>query len=87
MPEMGRYLKAYPVERFREYPDWSRLAKEIEDRPYFYLQDDYTVTGGIFRDEEVVFNQVTSEWIAFCREVLRFEIPVWEPSPAQETTH
>jgi hypothetical protein len=87
MPEMGRYLKAYAVERFREYPDWSRLAKEIEDRPYLYVQDDYTVTGGIFRDEEVVFSLVTSEWIAFCREVLRFEIPVWEPSPAQETTH
>ena len=87
MPEIGRYLKAYPVERFREYAEWSRLAQEIEGRSYLYLQDDYTVTGGIVRDEEVVFNHVTSEWIAFCREVLRFEIPVWDVSPAQESVH
>jgi len=83
MPEMGRYLKAYPVERFREFPLWE-TAHEPADRPYLYLQDDYSVTGGIFLDEEIVFNQVTPQWMEFCNKVLQFEIPNWEIAPVSE---
>jgi hypothetical protein len=84
MPEMGRYLKAYPVERLREFPEWRQAAHEPADRPFLYLQDDYSVTGGIFLDEEVVFSQVTPQWVKFCTEVLQFEIRNWDTVPATE---
>jgi hypothetical protein len=82
MPEMGHYVKAYPVERFREFPGWGSLAHEPADHPYLYLQENYVVTGGIFQDEEIVFDSITGEWIAFCKERLAFEVPAYGPATA-----
>jgi hypothetical protein len=73
MAKMGRYLKAYPVERLREYPGWDLAASGVGDRPYLYLQDNYTVTQGIFLDEDVVFDRVTPEWTTFCQVQLGFQ--------------
>lgn len=36
------------------------------------------VTGGIFKDENVVFERVTPEWKEFCTKNLNFAIPVDE---------
>ena len=83
MSKMGRYVKAYPVERLRDFPRWAELASEPADRPYLYLQENYTVTDGIFLDENVVFDRVTPEWVDFCRDGLAFEIPEWA-LPSQE---
>jgi len=80
MKKMGRYLKAYPIERLREYPGWS-VAAEAGDRPYVYLQENYTVTQGIFLDEDVVFDRVTPEWTAFCHDTLGFQIPPVNTAP------
>jgi len=99
---MGKYCKAYPITRFREYPGWReqsenvRKEKEIvdgqevekdrqlTDEDYLYLQENYAVTDGIFLDENIIFDDVTSEWIDFCKSVLQFEIPVYEPVKLQE---
>lgn len=75
MPEMGRYLKAYPVERFREFPQWTLLAREPADRPYLYLQENYTVTSNIFLNEDLVFDSVTDDWMDFCKQKLGFVVP------------
>jgi len=82
MAKMGRYLKAYPLDRLREYPDWDRAATGAGDRPYLYLQENYIVTQGIFLDEDVVFDRVTDEWVTFCRVQLSFQIPAWETAPS-----
>jgi len=52
--------------------------RELTDNTYVYLQADYTVTDGIFIDENIIFNDVTPEWIKFCDEVLRNHLPVTE---------
>src|SRR5262245_59128306 len=44
-------------------------------QPFVYLQENYTVTAGIFLDEEVVFDAVSDEWISFCKDTLKFEVP------------
>jgi hypothetical protein len=89
MAVMGRYCKAYPANNFSEFPGWSaNLQKEKEvngnegeasTQPtgdaYLFLQEDYTVTDGIFKDENVVFNNVTPGWVDFCQNTLKFEIP------------
>jgi hypothetical protein len=46
-------------------------VRTLTDEDYVYLQMDYTVTDGIFVDENVIFSNVTPEWIEFCDKVLR----------------
>jgi hypothetical protein len=93
MARMGKYCKAYPIVRFREYPSWVEKAEnarsekkkvdgvEVEtprpltDGDFLYLQENYVVTDGIFLDEHVIFENLTGDWINFCKDRLRFEIP------------
>ncbi|MBW4477619.1 MAG: hypothetical protein KME54_12280 [Tolypothrix brevis GSE-NOS-MK-07-07A] len=59
-------------------------VKEVEanrvlnDDDFLYLQGNYVVTEGIFKDENIIFNNVTSEWKEFCHKTVGFEIPVYE---------
>ncbi|MEW5927368.1 MAG: hypothetical protein AB1941_07785 [Gemmatimonadota bacterium] len=59
---------------------------ELKDDDILYLQENLVVTDGIFKDENVVFDQVSPEWEAFCTGDLAFEIPDYarddEPAPA-----
>lgn len=60
-------------------------GKEVEfdrlltDDDIVYLQENYVVTDGIFKDESIIFDNVTPEWKDFCTKTLGFEIPVYEP--------
>lgn len=85
MARMGKYCKAYPMERFREYSKWTENPAAPgantteqaggEGNKYFFLHDTYIVTRGVYVDEMIVFDSVTEDWIAFCREKLQFEVP------------
>ena len=105
MATMGMYCKAYPIERFREFPGWKENAanaktetvetggRAIESPRYLaeegclFLQEDLVVTDGIFMDEHIIFDEVTPEWTAFCKNVLQFEPPVFEvPEIVEETS-
>jgi hypothetical protein len=104
MTTMGKYCKAYPLKRFREFGGWTEKAEnarkekeevdgeEVEapraltDDAILYLQENYVVTDGIFKDEHIIFDNVTPEWIEYCQEVLEFEIPVYEPIEIAEPT-
>jgi hypothetical protein len=48
------------------------------DDDFLYLQENYVVTDGIFKDENIIFDNVTPEWKEFCQKNLGFEIPVYE---------
>src|SRR5215208_1939351 len=54
-------------------------ARELTDEDYVYLQRNFTVTDGIFVDENIIFSDVTPEWIEFCQMVLGLENPIEEP--------
>jgi hypothetical protein len=82
---MEKYCKAYHVERFEEFPGWGKRNVSDGDKEpvkYLYLHQDYTVTDGIFTGENVVFDDVTPEWVEFCKSVLKFEVPVYESASA-----
>lgn len=49
------------------------VARELTDADYVYLHANFTVTDGIFIDENIIFSDVTPEWIEFCRSVLKHE--------------
>jgi hypothetical protein len=55
-------------------------TKEVErtlaETDYLYLQENFTVTDGIFIDEFIIFDEVTPEWIEFCQKTLDFQQPV-----------
>ncbi len=62
-------------------------GKEIEhkrtalhDDDVLYLQENYVVTDGIFKDQNIVFDDVTEEWKRYCAEVLEFRIPDYASS-------
>jgi hypothetical protein len=89
MANMGSYCKAYPIERFREFGGWIEKMPcaadpELEDGRYLFLQENLVVTDGIFIDEKVVFDQVTPEWEAFCKDKLGFEVPDFCSSVSEE---
>ena len=46
------------------------VPRELTDADYVYLHIDFTVTDGIFIDENIIFNDVTPEWVEFSRNVL-----------------
>jgi hypothetical protein len=46
-------------------------VRNLTDEDYVYVQVNYTVTDGIFVDENIIFNDVTPEWIEFCENVLK----------------
>jgi len=49
------------------------VRRELAPTDYLYLQEDFTVTDGIFIGENVIFGDVTPEWIEFCRTTLAFQ--------------
>lgn len=58
-------------------------ARLLTNADYLYVQENYVVTDSIFKDENIIFAQVTPGWIAYCRETLQFEIPAFA-SPATD---
>jgi hypothetical protein len=96
MKKMGKYCKAYEIGKLMEFPGWAEKVKNRDSQvsadgetaneqapgDFYYLQENYTVTDGIFLDEDVVFDDVTPEWIEFCRNTLKFEVLNYESSQA-----
>ena len=50
------------------------IKRVLTDDDFLYLQENYTVTDGIFKDENIIFDNVTVEWQEFCHKTLGFEI-------------
>jgi hypothetical protein len=61
-----------------------QAIRTLTDDDFLFVQEDYTVTDGIFLNEHVIFDEVTREWQVFCGETLKFEIPVYEPIAVAE---
>jgi len=78
--------KAENVRKEKQIVDGQEVEKDrqLTDQDYLYLQENYAVTDGIFLDENIIFDDVTPEWIDFCKHALKFEIPVYEPVKLQE---
>ncbi len=48
------------------------------------MQENYVVTDGIYKDENIIFDNVTAEWVEYCQLSLEFEIPEYEPVTLNE---
>ncbi len=56
------------------------VERELAETDYLYLQENFTVTDGIFIGEHIIFNDVTPEWIEFCQNTLAFPAPAEQQS-------
>ncbi len=88
---MGNYCKAYLLSDLRSYPQWNERADAVRSGPLVddgdnapraladsdivYIQENFVVTHGIFKNENVVFDAVDPDWIEFCEQQLKFAIP------------
>ncbi|MUL37891.1 hypothetical protein [Gloeocapsopsis dulcis] len=63
------------------------VSRKLTDDDFFYLQENYIVTDGIFKDENIIFNNVTPEWQDFCHKKLGFEIPTYETVEVQASAN
>jgi hypothetical protein len=59
-------------------------ARALTDDDYVYVQRNFTVTDGIFVDENIIFSDVTPAWIEFCQTILGLgNLPAEPPVPHQ----
>lgn len=59
-------------------------TRALTDEDYVYVQRNFTVTDGIFVDENIIFSEVTPEWIEFCQTVLGLGNSIAEPEVPHE---
>jgi hypothetical protein len=93
MAEMGKYCKAYQAKDLRAFAQWredlAAMRQDVagaaeggrtalRDDDILYLQENYVVTDGIFKDEHIVFADLSEAWKAFCRGQLQFQVPDWD---------
>jgi hypothetical protein len=101
MSEVVRYCKAFTANKFEQFPGWPRERVSFESsesdttsqdavaEDYLFLHDTYIVTRGIVHDEDIVFNEISPEWIEFCKTELEFSIPedlIEETGSEEETS-
>jgi hypothetical protein len=87
MAKMGAYCKAYPVQKLRAFRGWDENVgdgKGLGDDDFLYLQENFVVTDGIYLDENIVYDNVTAEWVDYCKNTLKFSAPAH--NSAQATT-
>jgi len=85
-----KYCKAHYLKDLRTYPGWHEsrinwegkkengngLADEnFTDEKVVFIHQDLTVTESVWHNENVVFNNVSSEWEEFCANSLKFKVP------------
>lgn len=73
MKNIGKYSKAYLLNEVNKYVNFK--MKVSTDKEYVFIQDDYTVTADVYKDERVIFDKVNEQWIDFCKSKLGFTIP------------
>jgi hypothetical protein len=97
MKEMGKYCKAYPVEALKQFDGWTDSLQPVVRKTeqngneesgfdpgnYVFIHENFTVTRGIFLNEDIVLQNVTPEWIKFCKEILHFEVPDFDSRHAR----
>ena len=73
MKNIGKYSKTYFLNEVNKYVNFK--MKVSTDKEYVFIQDDYTVTADVYKDERVIFDEVNEQWIDFCKSKLGFTIP------------
>lgn len=55
--------------------DREDISEGFSDEDIVFLHQDYSVTSFMWHNENVIYNQVTPQWVEFCISVLGFKVP------------
>jgi uncharacterized protein len=99
-PRQRKYCKAYHLRELRQYPAWAerrinwkqRENSSDSEAPFpedkiVFLHQDCSVTESMWHNENVIFNDVNSDWEAFCLSSLKFKVPDDLDLIAQNESH
>lgn len=82
MSVIGWYCKAYEANRFQAFSGWAEVQKKCEESTppigedgVLFLHEDFAVTAGPVREENIIFDNVTDTWREFCAQTLQFRVP------------
>lgn len=86
-----KYCKAYHLGDLRKYPLWHENhstsksssnganngdgGEHFGDDKVVFIHQDFTVTESVWYNENVIFNNVDSDWEEFCSSSLHFAVP------------
>lgn len=59
----------------KEKTDGDAESAAFADDKIVFIHQDFTVTDGVYHNENVIFNQVGGEWKEFCASSLGFKVP------------
>ena len=100
-----KYSKAYHLGELRKFRGWreqkvnwkdngnadsaAKSEPGLSEEDVVFLHEDLTVTQSMWHNEQVIFDQVNSEWEEFCANTLHFRVPddLEFCVPAQSVTH
>lgn len=84
-----QYCKAYPLGDLRNYSGWvegrvnwkekdasnnGNAEERFPDDKIVFIHQDFTVTESMWHNENVIFNNVDSDWKEFCADSLKFKV-------------
>lgn len=76
---MHTFCKAYALKDLRKFHGWSENRplneEENTDETVCFIWDDFTVVKDPIYDRDLLFDEVTPEWITFCQTALQFATP------------
>ena len=86
---MPCYIKAYPLSKLRAFENWREKssAENVDpDNDIVFLHQDFFVTRNSLRsqDDDIIFDDISDAWVAFCRHELDFVVPDWAKEPTPE---
>jgi len=64
----------------------SDAPRQLANDSIVYLQENFTVTDNIMKDENVIYDHVTPQWVEFCTRELNFTVPDFEAEEAETKT-
>jgi uncharacterized protein len=85
-----KYCKAYYLKDLRIFPSWFEsqinwrekkengngdAGEDFSDDKVVFIHQDLTVTESVWHSENVIFNNVNSDWEEFCANSLKFKVP------------
>lgn len=71
------YCKAYRVAELSRFPQWSTMTSHaaLAAEDIVFVHQNYVVARAIWHDKDVLLQNVTPEWRAFCDDDLGFKVP------------
>jgi len=71
----SEYCRAYLAAELKQFPDWPEDSENVADDEVVFLHGNWVVTRTFTEGKEIIFDNVSPAWQAFCQTKLSFHRP------------